>query len=169
VKTETPLYGLVTFALRLALVLGLLTTGWLVYTKLPHQSPDASDKSTSRSTVLQVLLQPGGDASGLALDIPVEIYPVDVVAVRHEYFAERRAGKTFDDFLNERMKGRAPVSARLDKDGQASVNLPEGNWWVHATLSGNEDLEWRLPISVSGGKQIVELTPQNAYTRAKSF
>jgi hypothetical protein len=36
-------------------------------------------------------------------------------------------------------------------------------------LDGEEQLEWRLPVTVIGAKQIVELTPQNAYTRSKSF
>lgn len=103
------------------------------------------------------------------LDIPIEIYPVDIVAVRHEYFTERRAGKRFDDFLSERMKGRTPVTARLDRQGQTSVVISPGTWWVHAVLSGEEDLEWRLPINVSGPKQVIELTSQNAYGRTKSF
>ena len=58
---------------------------------------------------------------GVALDMPVELYPVDIVAVRHEYFTERRAGKRFDDFLNERMNGRTSINVRLDEKGQSSV------------------------------------------------
>ena len=67
------------------------------------------------------------------------------------------------------MKGRAPINARLDKQGQGSVMLPPGSWWLHATLSGDEQLEWRLPVTVTGAKQVIELTPQNAYTRSKTF
>jgi hypothetical protein len=103
------------------------------------------------------------------LDIPIEIYPVDIVAIRHEYFTERRAGKRFDDFLHERMNGRTPVNARLDRHGQTSVVIGPGAWWVHAVLTGEEDLEWRLPINVSGPQQLIELTAQNAYGRTKSF
>lgn len=106
---------------------------------------------------------------GANLDIAVEIYPVDLVAIRREYFAERRAGKSFEDFRKERMNGRSPVTTKLDKQGQATVVVSQGNWWIHAVLSGDEDLEWRLPVSVSGQKQTVELTPQNVYTRAKTF
>lgn len=120
-------------------------------------------------TTLQIMLRPPASEDVGALDISVELYPVDMVAVRHEYFTERRAGKRFDDFLSERMKGRTPVATRLDKQGQASVVISPGNWWLHAQLSGEEDLEWRLPLNVAGRKQTVELTSQNVYTRTKSF
>jgi hypothetical protein len=49
------------------------------------------------------------------------------------------------------------------------VTLAPGSWWLHATLSGDEQLEWRLPVTVGGTKQVIELTPQNAYTRSKTF
>ena len=67
------------------------------------------------------------------------------------------------------MNGRTPVNARLDPQGQANIVISPGAWWVHAVLSGEEDLEWRLPINVSGPKQVIELTSQNAYGRTKSF
>ena len=114
-------------------------------------------------------MRPASEFSGVGLNIPVELYPVDIVAVRHEYFIERRAGKRFDDFLNERMNGRAPITAQLDPQGSAVVVVPPGNWWIHAVLAGDEDLEWRLPIQVTGPGLTIELTPQNAYARTKSF
>ena len=104
-----------------------------------------------------------------ALEIPIELYPVDIVSVRDEYFTERRAGKRFDDFMNERMKGRNTVTAKLDQQGQTSLLINPGNWWLHALLTGEEQLEWRLPIKVSGRRQTVELTSQNVYTRTRSF
>ena len=67
------------------------------------------------------------------------------------------------------MKGRAKVSTRLDKQGQGVVALSGGSWWLHAQLDGEENLEWRLPLEVAGLKQTVELTPQNIYTRTRSF
>ncbi len=153
-------------ALRLALVFGLFGAGWLVYNKLPVTSSAVPDDV--KTTSLQIVLrQP--DNGGPTLDVPVSLYPVDVVAVRHEFFTEPRAGKRFEDFLKERMKGRSPVSMKLDKQGQGSVLLAPGTWWLHAMLAGDEQLEWRLPVTVIGAKQIVELTPQNAYTRSKSF
>jgi hypothetical protein len=166
VKTTGIFHGLLTLLLRAGLIVALVSTGWVIYSQLPAP-PSADPQSSSGETTLQIVLQP--PAGTEALDIPVELYPIDIVAVRHEYFTERRAGKRFDDFLSERMKGRKPVTGRLDNQGQTSVVIRPGTWWLHARLSGEEDLEWRLPIAVSGGKQIVELTSQNVYTRTKSF
>lgn len=163
-NTETIYYRFVTVVLRLALVAALFGAGWFIYLKLPHRETTGAQQVAL--TNLQIVLQTNAHTQ---LDIPIEIYPIDIVAVRHEYFAERRAGKRFEDFLQERMNGRAPITARLDKQGQTTVAIGAGNWWVHALLSGDEDLEWRLPVIVAGQTQIVELNPQNAYTRAKSF
>ena len=153
--------------LRATLVAALLFSGWLIYSKLPHRANPGA-RASRNETTLQIMLRPAG-INAASLDIPLELYPVDIVAVRHEYFTERRAGKRFDDFLNERMQGRRPVNAKLDKDGQATVVVAAGSWWLNAILPGDEDLEWRLPINVVGSKQIVELTSQNVYTRTKSF
>lgn len=168
VKTQGIAYGLATWTLRVALLLGLFSAGWLVYQRLPHAIVSNVETPNSKTT-LQLILHPSPEMSGVALDIPVELYPVDIVAVRHEYFTERRAGKRFDDFLNERMNGRTSINIRLDEKGQSSVSISPGNWWVHAVLSGDGDLEWRLPISVSGAKQTIELDLRNAYTRTKNF
>ena len=157
--------SLLILALRVALVLILGGAGWSIYKHLPASTSEINPDTTS----LQIVLQQSGDITASNLDIPLELYPIDIVAVRHEFFTEPRAGKRFEDFLKERMKGRSPVSARLDKQGRGTVVLTPGNWWLHAKLSGDEDLEWRLPVSVTGPKQTVELTPQNAYTRSRTF
>ncbi|HEV2884540.1 MAG TPA: hypothetical protein VGW36_06755 [Pyrinomonadaceae bacterium] len=166
-KSNPVLSSLATLFLRGALVAALLFSGWLIYTRLPDV-PDEQIRVSPNETTVQLALRPSGGETA-DLDIQVELYPVDVVAVRHEYFTERRAGKRFDDFLSERMQGRSPIRTRLDKQGHASVAVRPGNWWVHALLSGEEELEWRLPVNVSGRKQIVELTPHNVYTRTRSF
>ena len=163
-RAETPVYRALTFLLRLGLVAALFAAGWFVYLEVPHGEVNSQKPSTE--TKLQIVLQPEVPAP---LDIPIELYPIDLVAVRHEYFAERRAGKRLEDFLKERMRGRSPVSARLDAQGQTTVAVAPGDWWLHALLTGSEDLEWRLRITVTGDKQTVQLTPQNAYTRTKSF
>jgi hypothetical protein len=168
VKTTSISYSLLTVLLRAALVVALVVSGWLVYRKLPRQT-SSNPQDTNAETILQIVLQEPGNIGVSALDIPFELYPFDIVAARHEYSTERRAGKRFDDFLSERMKGRAPVAARLDKQGQTSVVISQGVWWLHAELSGEENLEWRLPLNVAGRKQTVELTAQNVYTRTKSF
>ena len=155
--------------LRVGLIVTLLLAGWRIYTQLPSE-PSTTPQATLGETTLQIVLRPSANVTPVdGLDIAVELYPIDIVAVRHEYFTERRAGKRFDDFLSERMKGRSSVTAKLDKQGQTSVVLNSGNWWLHALLSGEEELEWRLPINVTGHKQIVELTSQNVYTRTRSF
>lgn len=161
-------YRVMILLLRAALLVTLFIAGWVVYNQLPGDVGPVSTQP-SGETSLQIVLRQSPGISGVMLDIPIEIYPVDIVAVRHEYFTERRAGKRFDDFLNERMNGRTPVTARLDQKGQTTVVVSHGSWWVHAVLSGEEDLEWRLPIDVSGSKQVIELTTQNAYGRTKSF
>jgi hypothetical protein len=167
VKPPNTLWRLTVLLLRATLVAALLFSGWLIYSKLPHRS-NTDARASHNETSLQIMLRPVG-MNAATLDIPVELYPVDIVAVRHEYFTERRAGKRFDDFLNERMQGRRPINAKLDKDGQATVVVTAGSWWLNAVLPGEEDLEWRLPINVAGNKQVVELTSQNVYTRTKSF
>jgi len=154
--------------LRTGLIAALIAAGWAIYSQLPDQ-PATEPQAANGETVLQIVLRPSLTREAEVLDIPVELYPVDIVSVRDEYFSERRAGKRFDDFLSERMKGRNPVTAKLDRQGQTSVVINPGNWWLHALLSGDEELEWRLPIKVSGRKQTVELTSQNIYARTRSF
>jgi hypothetical protein len=168
VTTPNIIFRLVTLVLQAALVLGLFSAGWLIYRRLPTKVANLTEEAPS-DALIQLIIRPAPRMTGVALDVPVEFYPVDIVAVQHEYFTERRAGKRFDDFLTERMKGRRPVTARLDQSGRALVIVSPGNWWVHAALAGEEDLEWRLPVSIIGPQQTIELTPQNAYTRTKSF
>ena len=153
--------------LRVALVALLVGAGWVIYKQLPAaESETAPEKA---GTNVQIILRNLPETGASALDVRVDIYPVDIVAVRHEFFTEPRAGKRFEDFLKERMKGRTPINTRLDRQGHGTVFLPAGNWWLHTTLSGEEEVEWRLPLTITGQKQTIELTPQNAYTRSKSF
>ena len=153
--------------LQVALVVGLGAAVLLIYRQLPV-SPDP-ESSEGATATLQIVIEQPPESAGTAMNVTVDFYPVDIVAVRHEFFTEPRAGKRFDDFLKERMKGRSPVTTRLDKQGRGSVTLAPGNWWLHAKLSGDEELEWRLPVSVGGGKQTLQLNTQNAYTRSKTF
>jgi len=158
--------GLLIRALQVSLIFVLVGAGWLIYRQLPAGS---DVRSNSRTATLEIFIRQPPEGAGPALDVPVSLYPVDIIAVRHEFFTEQRPGKRFEDFLKERMKGRSPINARLDKQGQGAVMLAPGSWWLHATLSGDEQLEWRLPVTVVGTKQVIELTPQNAYTRSKTF
>src|SRR5882724_6546406 len=167
VKITNIHHGLAILVLRAGLVFILIGAGWLIYKRLPEGASELN--LPNAATTLQIVLDQAPDNSASSLDIPVELYPVDVVAVRHEYFTEPRAGKRFEDFLKERMKGRTPVAAKLDKEGRGTVILAPGSWWLNANLSGDEDLEWRLRVDVAAPRQTVELTPQNAYTRTKTF
>ena len=153
--------------LRVAFVSVLVATGALIYLRFPSTGTKTSQATDA--TRLQITLEHAEEVGSASLDITYDLYPVDIVAVRHEFFTEPRAGKRFDDFLKDRMRGRAPLSGRLDKQGHGTAMVPVGNWWLHAKLSGDQELEWRLPVSVTGASQAVELTPQNAYTRSKTF
>lgn len=166
-KPARPFRGLLIRVLQVGLILVLVGAGWFIYRQLPASSVDV--RSNQASTNLQIFIRQPPETVGTALDVAVSLYPIDIVAVRHEFFTEPRAGKRFEDFLKERMKGRSPINARLDKQGQGAVMLAPGSWWLRATLSGDEQLEWRLPVTVVGTKQVIELTPQNAYTRSKTF
>ena len=164
-KPVRTLRGVLILVLQVSLIVVLVGAGWLIYRQLPTS---AAEVPVQGSTTLQILIRQAPE-TGPSLEVAVSLYPVDIIAVRHEFFTEPRAGKRFEDFLKERMKGRSPVNARLDKQGQGEVTLAPGSWWLHATLSGDEQLEWRLPVTVGGTKQVIELTPQNAYTRSKTF
>jgi hypothetical protein len=159
--------GLLIRVLQVSLILVLAGAGWLIYRQLPAGSADA--RSNNRTTKLEIFIRQPPETVGPALDAAVSLYQVDIVAVKHEFFTEQRPGKRFEDFLKERMKGRSMINAHLDKQGQGAVMLAPGSWLLHVTLSGDEQLEWRLPVTVAGAKQVIELTPQNAYTRSKTF
>jgi hypothetical protein len=161
-------YSVLVLVLRVTLVTLLVVASWFVYTALPPSHSAGGGESPGATTV-QIVLRQHQKTARATDGLILEIYPIDIVAVRHEFFAERRAGERFDDFLKQRMKGRAPLSGRFDVHGQATVALAPGNWWIHATLPGDEELEWRLRVTIGDRNQIVELTPLNAYLRSKSF
>jgi hypothetical protein len=155
--------------LRIALVLALVGAGWSVYRRLPAEDYGLGGGGSANTTALsiQLLLNPAD--AGASLSVPVELYPVDMAAVRREYASEPRPGLRFDDFLKRRMRGRTPVEAQLDPQGQATVQIAPGKWWVHAVLAGQHNVEWRLPINVYGRRQTIQLTSENAYARTKTF
>jgi hypothetical protein len=159
---------LVILLLQVGLLFVLIGAGWMIYRRVPPATANDGTSGSATTNVELVLHQPG-DLNVQSLDVMVELYPVDIVAVRHEFFSEPRPGKRIEDFERERMKGRNPVSTRLDKQGRGLVRLTPGNWWLHARISGDEEIEWRLPVSITGPRQVIELTPLNAYTRSKTF
>lgn len=169
-NTQSLAYNLIVGALRLALVLALIFAGLNIYRNLPDESAGVvGPHGAEQQTTLLIILQPSPEDNGAAMNIPVELYPIDLSAVQREYLSERRPGVRFDDFLARRMSGKATIEAQLDERGQATVMVAPGKWWVHAVLSGARSVEWRLPINVAGLRQTIELTPENAYARMKSF
>ncbi|HEX8178882.1 MAG TPA: hypothetical protein VF525_05000 [Pyrinomonadaceae bacterium] len=157
--------------LRAGLLIALVGAGWRIYQRLPMADTTGAlhTGGPARSTMLHIILHRTVATGPQDADTDVRLFPVDVAAVQREYDSERRPGLRFNDFLVRRMQGRAPVAARFDANGQTVVTLTPGRWWVHATLTGPEELTWRLPVNVTGREQTVELTPDNAYMRTKSF
>jgi hypothetical protein len=173
VKPESFSYQLLTIVLRLALILALFFCGWSIYRRMPGAPPSAThagdDAGGGEQTTLSITLHVGDDGQGTGLDIPVELYPVDVAAAQREFLSERRAGIRFDDFLEKRLDGRNIFKARLDNNGGATLLVPEGTWWLYATLPGPVTTEWRLPLNVAGRRQSVALTSANVYSRSREF
>src|SRR5215210_8581953 len=159
-------YNIFAGILRAALLASLVGAGWNIYRNLPGGELSAGGQS---ETALQIVLRRGSTDESAPLDIPVELYSIDVAALRREYQSEPRPGMRFDDFLARRLKSHPPITSRLDRSGQAVVSLAPGKWWIHALLSGDQNVEWRLPVEVAGRRQTIELTPENAYARMKSF
>jgi hypothetical protein len=153
--------------LRTALPVALLLAGWSVYRQLPAPE-QTGDPQIPSETSLQIVLRQPPNYNG-PMDVAVELYPIDVSAAQREYLSKPHAGTTFTEFLKGRMSGRAAIKSRLDKHGQAILNIGEGDWWIVAQLSGDNEIEWRLPVKVTGRRQSVELTADNAYGRSKVF
>ncbi|MGH9944282.1 MAG: hypothetical protein ACRD9R_18200 [Pyrinomonadaceae bacterium] len=170
---NSPTRPWLTLALQAGLLVALGGAVWSVYRQLPRE---ASEDATSapRETLLRIVLlsAPGeGEAAAAGANVPVQLYPLDVASAQREYFNERRPGVRFEDFLGRRMGARQPLTVRLDTEGRAVVSVPQGRWWIHATLpaAGAHEVTWRLPVNVAGREQTAELTPTNAYMKTKSF
>ena len=153
------------------LVAALFAAGWNVYRRLPADDSVARPETynTNANSELTVIFQ--GESIARAVNTQVEFYPIDFVSTQRDFFSNVRPGRTFDDFLAQRMKGLVPVRAPLDDKGRAVAKLSEGNWWLRAAaaLNSGEKIEWRLPINVSSRAQTIELTTDNAYERTKKF
>jgi hypothetical protein len=167
VNSQSISYRALALIVRAALVVALAGMAWTVYLNLPSRGGFV--ETTAGQTSVKIILSRSADLRSPALDIPIELSPIDLVATTHEYKLEPRPGHPFSEFMRERMKGRTELKTRLDAEGRASIMVPPGDWWLHALLSGEEDLEWRLHITVSGPQQTIELTTNNTYTRSKSF
>ena len=166
------LRGLVAALAGAALVALLVAAVWGVYMRLPHDGRAVVGAREARdgATLLRVRLR--RDEIGFPVSdekLSIQLYPINMTAARNEFDSERRPGQRFEDFANRLMGDRQPLSADLDARGEASLTVQPGRWWIHATVNGERELTWRLPVNVSGREKSIELTPENAYTRAKKF
>ena len=75
--------GVTILALQAALIFVLVGAGWLIYRQLPE---GAAQVDSSQRTTLQIFIKQTPDSVGQSLDVDVTLYPVDIVAVRHEFF-----------------------------------------------------------------------------------
>ncbi|HEV2860329.1 MAG TPA: hypothetical protein VGX48_04925 [Pyrinomonadaceae bacterium] len=152
------------------LVLALVFAVWGVYRRAPRGRSGRRVSAAAQggaATALHIRLRRDGWAEQGR--VPVQLYPINMTAARNEFDSERRPGQRFEDFVTRQMAGRQPLTAELDEQGETVVTVPPGRWWVHATVSGERELSWRLPVNVNGGEKSVELNEDNAYTRAKRF
>lgn len=173
VKTDTPIVTVTRIVLGAALVGALWLAGWSVYRRLPSDGSWARTESqeannTNADSELIIALRSDSATPG---NTRIELYPIDFAAAQRDFSAAVRPGKSFEDFLVQRMKGLVPMRAQLDSNGRAMAKLSEGNWWIRATatLTSGEKIEWRLPVQVFGRGQTIELTAENAYERTKTF
>ena len=172
-ETPGPVEQTLAPLLRAALLVALAAAGWGVYRHLPEDEthgPGARLGRERETTTLRIVLRRPPDYPPPAeRKVSVQLYSINVEAARNEYVSERRPGVPFKEFITRRMGGREPVAAELDERDETVVTVPQGRWWVHATLDGPEELTWRLPVNVAGREKTVELGTDNAYTRARSF
>lgn len=152
-----------------ALVAALGASVWVVYRRLPV-GERAGQRGTQRTTLLRLRLRREGVGFPVSSKkVPVQLYPINMMAARNEYDSEPRHGQRFEEFATRLMGGRQRLDAELDEDGEAALSVPPGRWWIHAEIEGERELTWRLPIEVAGREKTVELTKENAYLRAKRF
>jgi hypothetical protein len=172
VRDGRGLAGKITLVLlRAALFGAILAALWGAYRRLPDGGAEGFGAAERpAATALRVRLRRELIDFPLAgRKVVVQVYPVNLAAARSEFDSERRPGQRFEDFVVRQMGGRQPVSAELDERGEAVVAVTPGRWWVHASVGDTRELTWRLAVNVSGREKTVELTPENAYTRAQKF
>ncbi len=157
-------------AARLVLVVALVAAAWFLYHGLPSEESSATPfgRVAAERTTVRVVLRTASPQPGAA--DAVELYSIDVRAAEREYLSERRAGMRFEEFLRARTRMRPRVGGSFDEAGVATLAVAPGRWWVHARHAGeNTEWTWRVPVNITGREQIIELTPENAYTRTQSY
>src|SRR4030095_15079906 len=81
--------------LRVALVALLVGAGVVIYKQWPAAESETAPEQAG--TNVQIILRNVPGASASDLDVRVDIYPVDIVAVHHEFLAAPRPGNRSSD------------------------------------------------------------------------
>ena len=151
--------------LAVMLLGGLAWAGVRIYRRLPPAAAnDWSANGTQQDLTIFVRVQG-------SVETRIKLYPMDFANVERDYARSGRQGRTFEDFLAQRLKNLTPVIADADANGRAVAHVNEGTWWIHAVTAFSEDewLEWRQQVTVAQHPQTIELTSDNAYQRSKKF
>ena len=164
---QHPLLRIVQVILGLLLVGGLVFAGRSIYQRLPKAGAPVSAIETVEKFELNIVLKDltAGGAT------QIELYPLDYAGLQREYRVNGRPGKSFEEYLAQRLRGLSPARLQIDATGRGKARLSSGTWWMRATVAhaNGEVMEWRLPLSISQPVHTVELSDQNAYERTKKF
>lgn len=78
------------------------------------------------------------------------------------------AFRGYDDAVKERVTaaGLSEQVDTTDTSGRAALSAEAGQWWISARyVLPDAELEWNLPVTVSGDSVVVRLTRKNARER----
>ena len=164
---EHPLLKVLRVILALLLAGGIFCGGRSIYRRLPREGAAPSVNDSAAKFQLVIILRDlsnGGQTQ-------VELYPVEYAALQREYLINGRPGKSFEEYLAQRLRGMVPVKLEIDASGRGQTRLSAGQWWMRATLAhaNGEVVEWRMPLNISQLVYTIELSGENAYERTKKF
>src|SRR5580765_2918504 len=153
--------------LGLALLGSLVFAGARVYRGLPAANSEAAEIARGTPQDLTIVFR-AGITTG---QTRVNLYPIDIAAAERDFANRGRSGKSFEDFLANRLETVTAVNVPIDGNGRGVTRVGEGNWWMHAVsaLNTGESIEWRVPLTIAQRPQTIELSAENAYMRSKKF
>jgi len=162
-----PLLKIVQLILALLLLAAMVFAGRAIYQRLPRPGAPLSVSEPAGNFELNIVLRDltaGGETQ-------IELYPLEYAALQREYMVNGRPGRSFEEYLKQRLRGLSPIKLQIDATGRGKARLSSGAWWMRATLAhaNGEVMEWRLPLTISQPIHTVELSDQNAYERTKKF
>ncbi len=157
-------HSLLVGVLQVVLVGALFGVGWSLYDRLP---PNSASESSGGETEVRIVMRRAVNNGPSADGVAVEIYSQDAITTRP--LREPNPAPLLREPKGRRRAAEPALKTKLDESGQATVRLRPGRWWFSASLPGVHELTWRLPVDISSQPLTVELTPENAYTREKTF